>query len=123
MLVRFDGLEFIRVTSEGGRGTAYWAHVLAPLACVWLYILHRLAGPRIKWRVGIGWALAVAAVSCRGRCAGEKHNAYSPSSNRSLRPSIASRVRSRRRSRPAFMASSSPDALPRLLAYSRHLYA
>ncbi len=62
VLVRFDGLEFIRVTSEGGRGTAYWAHVLAPLACVWLYILHRLAGPRIKWRLGIKWAGAVAAV-------------------------------------------------------------
>ncbi len=62
VLVRFDGLEFIRVTSERGRGTAYWAHVIVPFVCVWLYILHRLAGPRIRWKVGIGWAAAVGAV-------------------------------------------------------------
>src|SRR5256885_1054135 len=35
------------------------AHVLAPVLAVWLYLLHRLAGPRIKWRVGLGWAGAV----------------------------------------------------------------
>ncbi len=61
VLVRFDGLEFIRVSSERGRGTAYWAHVLVPFACVWLYVLHRLAGPRIRWKVGVGWAVAVGA--------------------------------------------------------------
>jgi hypothetical protein len=62
VLVRFDGLEFLRVKSEGGRSAAYWAHVVAPLLCIWLYILHRLAGPRIRWNVGIGWGGAVAAV-------------------------------------------------------------
>src|SRR5207249_4829903 len=41
------------------RSLAYWAHVLTPIFAVWLYILHRLAGPRIKWRVGLGWAGAV----------------------------------------------------------------
>lgn len=62
MLVRFEGLEFLSARSGGSRGMAYWAHVVAPLLCVWLYILHRLAGPRIRWKVGIGWAGAVAAV-------------------------------------------------------------
>ncbi|MFM7102687.1 MAG: hypothetical protein ACKO3N_16135, partial [Verrucomicrobiota bacterium] len=62
VLVRFDGLGALQVRSATGRSAAYWAHVIAPLLCVWLYILHRLAGPRIRWRVGIGWAGAVAAV-------------------------------------------------------------
>jgi tetratricopeptide (TPR) repeat protein len=61
VLVRFDGLEAIQVKSDEGRRTAYWAHILAPLACIWLYILHRLAGPRIRWKVGLSWGSAVAA--------------------------------------------------------------
>ena len=60
-LVRMDGLEIVAAKTEGSRGVAYWAHVLAPLLCVWLYILHRLAGPRIRWKVGLGWAAAVGA--------------------------------------------------------------
>jgi tetratricopeptide (TPR) repeat protein len=35
------------------RASVYWAHIALPLAAGWLYWLHRLAGPRIKWRVGI----------------------------------------------------------------------
>ena len=66
-LLLFTGLVLMRV---GGfelknpelRSGAYWAHVILPLFVVWLYVLHRLAGPRIKWRVGLGWAGAVAAV-------------------------------------------------------------
>ena len=38
------------------RSIAYWAHVITPLLAVWLYVLHRLAGPRIKWQVGLRWA-------------------------------------------------------------------
>ena len=34
------------------RNTVYWCHILAPLAAIWLYWLHRLVGPRIKWYVG-----------------------------------------------------------------------
>ncbi len=44
------------------RDPMYWLHVLSPLGAVWLYILHRLAGPRIQWRVGAAWAAAVGAV-------------------------------------------------------------
>ena len=95
MLVRFDGLEVVAAKTEGSRGFAYWAHVLAPLLCVWLYILHRLAGPRIRWKVGIGWAGAVAAAvvamvalhrhdprvwSAKGPKDGEKY--FTPSSTR-----------------------------------------
>ncbi|HVP72571.1 MAG TPA: multiheme c-type cytochrome, partial [Phycisphaerales bacterium] len=42
------------------RSAMYWLHALAPLAVVWLFILHRLAGRRIKWRVGLTWS----AVAC-----------------------------------------------------------
>lgn len=53
-----------QVRSPGLRNTAYWIHVITPFAAVWLYILHRLAGPRIKWRVGLRWAaVAFAAVT------------------------------------------------------------
>ncbi|MCA8998071.1 MAG: tetratricopeptide repeat protein [Planctomycetaceae bacterium] len=44
------------------RSTVYWLHVLGPIAAVWLYLLHRLAGPRIKWKIGLGYAGFVTAV-------------------------------------------------------------
>ena len=36
--------------------------MIAPVLAVWLYILHRLAGPRIKWRVGAQWSAAVGVI-------------------------------------------------------------
>jgi len=56
----------LRVSGNAARtplGTqiTYWAHVIAPLAAVWLYWLHRLSGPRIRWRVGIAYAGVVGA--------------------------------------------------------------
>jgi tetratricopeptide (TPR) repeat protein len=44
------------------RSGIYWAHVIAPLLVVWLYILHRLAGPKIKWALAGRWGLAMAAI-------------------------------------------------------------
>jgi hypothetical protein len=37
-------------------------HVISPLLVLWLYILHRLAGPKIKWKVGFSWGGVVAAL-------------------------------------------------------------
>jgi hypothetical protein len=59
VLMRVEGFE---LRSPSLRSLAYWAHVVTPLFAAWLYILHRLAGPRIKWRVGLGWGVAVAVV-------------------------------------------------------------
>ena len=63
LLVRFD---VFAINDPTVRRVAYWAHVLAPLAVVWLFVLHRLAGPPIRWRGGVRiaafGALAVAAV-------------------------------------------------------------
>ncbi len=58
-LMRFD---FFSIKDPRVRSPIYWAHVITPLLAVWLYVLHRLAGPRIKWRLGLGWAVAVAAL-------------------------------------------------------------
>jgi tetratricopeptide (TPR) repeat protein len=58
-LMRVEGFE---VKNPNARNAAYWAHVITPLLAVWLYVLHRLAGPRIKWRVGLGWAGVVAVI-------------------------------------------------------------
>ena len=44
------------------RSAAYWAHVITPLLVVWLYVLHRLAGPRIKWALAGRWGLAMAGI-------------------------------------------------------------
>ncbi len=47
------------------RRVAYWLHVTLPLVCIWLFVIHRLAGPKIKWKVGAGW-LGVAAAFAIG---------------------------------------------------------
>lgn len=51
VLVRFEGFA---LNHPGLRSTAYWSHVAAPLLCLWLFLLHRLAGPKIRWRAGLG---------------------------------------------------------------------
>jgi tetratricopeptide (TPR) repeat protein len=67
LVLLFSGVVLMRVEGfavkdPAIRSVSYWAHVITPLLTVWLYILHRLAGPRIKWKVGLSWAGAVAAV-------------------------------------------------------------
>ncbi|MCA9081176.1 MAG: hypothetical protein KDA58_11505, partial [Planctomycetaceae bacterium] len=49
LLFRVDGFE---IKHPGTRSAAYWAHVISPLFAIWLYVLHRLSGPRIKWKIG-----------------------------------------------------------------------
>ena len=49
LLVRFD---FFSLRSPALRSIAYWLHVITPVLAVWLFVLHRLAGPRIRWRTG-----------------------------------------------------------------------
>jgi tetratricopeptide (TPR) repeat protein len=67
LILLFTGVALMRVEgfqikNPNVRSATYWAHVIAPLLAVWLYVLHRLAGPRIKWRVGVSWAAAVVVV-------------------------------------------------------------
>ena len=53
-----------------GRELAYWLHVSTPLIVAWLFILHRLAGPRINWRVGRRVALVAGVLAALGIGAG-----------------------------------------------------
>jgi tetratricopeptide (TPR) repeat protein len=61
LLLLFSGLiltrfGFLEVNDPLVRRISYWIHILTPLAVVWLFVLHRLAGPPIRWRTGIRWA-------------------------------------------------------------------
>ena len=61
ILVRFD---FFSIKDPVVRGGAYWMHVITPLLTIGLFILHRLAGKKIRYRPGIAWgATAVAVVA------------------------------------------------------------
>jgi len=55
ILTRIEGV--IVVKNPTVRSVAYWTHVLSPIAAVWLFVLHRLAGRRIQWRIGARWAV------------------------------------------------------------------
>ena len=59
LLMRVDG---VQINDPTTRRILYWIHFATPLACVWLYVLHRLSGPRIKWKIGLSWAAAVGVV-------------------------------------------------------------
>jgi tetratricopeptide (TPR) repeat protein len=62
-LMRFDAFS---IKDPRLRSPIYWAHVITPLLAIWLYVLHRLAGPRIKWQLGVKWSAAVAALVLGG---------------------------------------------------------
>ena len=57
LLVRVEGVIDLRHPSA--RSIVYWLHVGLPLAGAWLYWLHRLVGPKIKWKVGLTYAIVV----------------------------------------------------------------
>jgi len=52
LLTRFG---FFEVDGPALRRAAYWLHVVAPFVAVWLFVLHRLAGRRIRWSIGLRW--------------------------------------------------------------------
>jgi Flp pilus assembly protein TadD len=64
-LVLTRGLPLVEIRQPVAREIAYWLHVAAPLLVAWLFILHRLAGPRINWRFGglVAGATALFAVA------------------------------------------------------------
>lgn len=59
LLMRPLGIE---LRAPSARSIVYWAHIASPLLAVWLYWLHRLVGPRIKWYVARRLGLATAVV-------------------------------------------------------------
>jgi tetratricopeptide (TPR) repeat protein len=65
LLMRVDIFQFksVGIKDPRARSLTYWAHVIAPALAVWLYILHRMAGPRIKWKIGLRWGVAVGVIT------------------------------------------------------------
>jgi len=55
LLTRFS---FFEINDPQVRRIGYWLHVISPLVVIWLFVLHRLAGPPIRWRTGLRWSLA-----------------------------------------------------------------
>ncbi|MEZ6040499.1 MAG: multiheme c-type cytochrome [Planctomycetaceae bacterium] len=77
-----------------GRSMVYWAHVASPLFAGWLYWLHRLAGPKIQWRIGLTYAGLVATAVAVGVAMHSQDprqwNAVGPASGaRYFQPSLA----------------------------------
>ena len=51
------GLPGVEIRDPVARTVAYWLHVATPFLVAWLFVLHRLAGRPIRWRIG-GWVAA-----------------------------------------------------------------
>jgi len=64
LLMRVDVFQFknVGLKDPNARSVAYWVHVLAPILGIWLYVLHRLAGPKIKWQLGLRWGATVGVI-------------------------------------------------------------
>ena len=54
LLTRF---EFLTINDHSVRTLMYWIHVVTPFVVAWLFVLHRLAGPRLRWHIMRRWAL------------------------------------------------------------------
>ncbi len=39
------------------RGVLFWVHGLSPLVAIWLFVLHRLVGPKLRWRRSVPWSV------------------------------------------------------------------
>jgi len=68
-LMRLDvGALTLVIKDPDKRDVVYWAHVIAPFVAIWLFVLHRIAGRRIKWKIGAVWG-SVGAVAAIGMAA------------------------------------------------------
>ena len=54
LLMRIEGL--IDLKNPLSRSVIYWAHVGGPVIGAWLYFMHRLVGPKMRWKRGLVWA-------------------------------------------------------------------
>jgi tetratricopeptide (TPR) repeat protein len=61
LVVLVSGFAIPVMRDGANRNVVYWLHVILPLGALWMYWLHRLSGPKIKWRMGGAYAAVVAA--------------------------------------------------------------
>lgn len=55
----------IELKSPAIRSAVYWSHVAGPVIGAWLYWMHRLVGPKLRWKSGLIW-VGVAAATALG---------------------------------------------------------
>ena len=60
------GVPLVELRDPLARDIAYWMHLAAPALACWLFVLHRLAGRPIRWRVGAGIAGVALALGLLG---------------------------------------------------------
>ena len=60
------GIPAFELRGESARSIVYWLHVAAPFVACWLFVLHRLAGPPIRWVAGGAIMLAGIVVGLAG---------------------------------------------------------
>lgn len=90
-LTRVDLAGFsLNIQNPLTRSVAYWLHILSPIAAIWLFIIHRLAGPKLRWHVGVR-CLTVAAVITVGAILWqyERPDAQEPEDKQSFFPALA----------------------------------
>lgn len=68
LTVLITGLMLMRVGNFDlkhplSRSVVYWLHFICPLLAGWMYWLHRLVGPKIKWRIGLAYVGVVGVVT------------------------------------------------------------
>lgn len=60
------GLPVFELKDSEIRQIVYWAHVILPLLVIWIFVLHRLVGPKIRWKAGVSVGVLSAAFSVLG---------------------------------------------------------
>jgi hypothetical protein len=85
LLTRFG---FFEINDPQVRAGAYWMHVLTPLAVAWLFVLHRLAGARLNWRLGMQWAAAATAVTTAALVLHLASGDHEPALDRAFPPAL-----------------------------------
>lgn len=60
-LVRIEGVVELRHPTT--RSVVYWLHAACPVVGLWLYWLHRLVGPKMKWKQGLAFGGLAGAVA------------------------------------------------------------
>ncbi len=57
-LIRLEGVPQVR-TGTKAHSVILWMHIILPIIAVVFYVLHRRAGPDIKWKWGYAWGAGV----------------------------------------------------------------
>lgn len=70
------------------REVTYWLHIAAPLVAGWLFVLHRLAGQPVRWRVGGSIAAISLVLSIAGMWLAEPRDS-GPTGEPEFLPSLA----------------------------------